>query len=91
MATSSGAMWLTWCKLLMICKVMDIKRRQALLRLLHNINHFIDSDVREESLEALIEIVGVEVVTESQLQRGYWLSESSRKYLLENIGNNESH
>ena len=90
MATSSGAMWLTWCKLLMICD-MDKRKEQALLRLLHNINHYIDSDVREESLEALIEIVGVEVVTESQLQRGYWLSESSRKYLLKNIGNNESH
>ena len=90
MATSSGAMWRTWCKLLMICD-MDKRKEQALLRLLHNINHYIDSDVREESLEALIEIVGVEVVTESQLQRGYWLSESSRKYLLKNIGNNESH
>ena len=90
MATLSGAMWRTWCKLLMICD-MDKRKEQALLRLLHNINHYIDSDVREESLEALIEIVGVEVVTESQLQRGYWLSESSRKYLLKNIGNNESH
>lgn len=74
----------------MICD-MDKRKEQALLRLLHNINYYIDSDVREESLEALIEIVGVEVVTESQLQRGYWLSESSRKYLLKNIGNNESH
>ena len=83
-------MWRTWCKLLMICD-MDKRKEQALLRLLHNINYYIDSDVREESLEALIEIVGVEVVTESQLQRGYWLSESSRKYLLKNIGNNESH
>ena len=90
MATLSGAMWRTWCKLLMICD-MDKRKEQALLRLLHNINYYIDSDVREESLEALIEIVGVEVVTESQLQRGYWLSESSRKYLLKNIGNNESH
>lgn len=50
-----------------------------------------DSDMREESLESLIEIVGVEVVTESQLQRGYWISESSRRYLLKKIGNNESH
>lgn len=70
---------------------MDIKRKKALLRLLHNINQYMDTDIREETLEALIEIVGVEVVTDMQLLCGYWLSEPSRKYLLKKLGNNESH
>lgn len=70
---------------------MDKRKEQALLRLLHNINHYMDTDVREVSLESLITLVGVEHITELQLQRGYWLSVPSRNYLLDKIRGNESH
>lgn len=67
------------------------QQEQALLRILHNVNHFMDTECREETLESLITLLGVERITELQLQRGYWMSESSRKYLLKKIGSNESH
>lgn len=67
------------------------QQEQALLRILHNVNYYINEDCREETLNSIIELVGVEWVTELQLQRGYKLSSVSCAYLLDKIGANESH
>lgn len=73
-------------------KSMGTKQQeQALLRILHNVNHFMESEYREETLDALIKLLGVEWITELQLQRGYWLSVPSRNYLLDKVRGNESH
>lgn len=91
MATPSGATWQTWCKLLMRSSMGTKRQEQALLRILHNVNYYIDVDHREETLDSLIELLGVEWVTELQLQRGYWMSTKSCNYLLDKIRGNESH
>lgn len=83
MATLSGAMCLTWCKLLMRCK-MDTEKKQALERILKSIDS-LDSHDRSELILGLITIAGVKDVTYVMLDKGYELGYTSRQYLKEKI------
>lgn len=67
------------------------KQEQALLRILHNVNYYLDVDHRRETIDSIIELLGVEWVTELQLQRGYWLSPQSCSYLIDKIKNDGTH
>lgn len=83
MATSSGALCPTWCKLLMICNMEKIKK-EALEKILKSIKELCNYD-KSEAMAALIMLAGVRDVTYVMLEKGYDLKDESRHYLKELI------